>query len=86
MACGTPVIACNDSYVEMVEDAGLDPAALTWTAGDADALADRDETLFDYDEGAYRDLSTRGREVARERHDLGRLMDRLVDVFAEVSS
>jgi len=86
MACGTPVLSCNDSFVEMVEDAGLDPAALTWPADDADALADRVETLLDYDEETYRDLCSRSRAVARERHDLGRLMDRLVDVFAEVSS
>lgn len=85
MATETPVVSCNDSFADMVRDSSVDDAKLTFPPGDANALADRVETLLDLDEAAYRNLGSECREVARARHDVRALMETIADILARVA-
>lgn len=86
MACGTPVVSCNDSYVEMVRDTTLDTSVLAFSKCDTESLADRVETILDFDETRYRALCRDSREVAKQRHDVSTLMRRMATIFRHVAN
>lgn len=84
LACGTPVVSSNESYVGMIEDSGLDESLLTYPAGDTDALADRIERLLELSEDQYEQVCETGRDVVKSRHDVTGMMERITRVLAEV--
>lgn len=85
MACGTPAVSCNDSYVEMVRDVGLDASTLTFPEDDAASLADRIDAILDMDAEAYEALCRDSRVVARERHDITALMAEIVAICEQIA-
>lgn len=85
MACGTPTISSNDSYVAMVDDADIDRPLLTYPPGDSEALADRIEALLALNEGHYEVLCQECRHTVEEQHGVTALMESVSRVLANES-
>lgn len=81
MACGTPVISCNDSYCDMVEETPIDADLVTFPPGDAVALADRVEAILGMDEAEYRELQRQSRDAVKRRHALQKQIERIADAM-----
>lgn len=84
MACGTPVVSCNTSYRDLVQEAELD-RCLTFEDPDPAALVDRLRWVLDADDGTYANLSEKSRKTVRRRHSLEDQMARIADVLESVS-
>jgi glycosyltransferase involved in cell wall biosynthesis len=84
MACGTPVISCNTSYRDFVQEIELNER-LTFEKPDPTALADRLRWILDANDRTYAHLSEQSREAVRTRHSLENQMERIADVFESVS-
>lgn len=85
MACETPTISSNDSYVEFVNDTDLPAERLTFEAGSTAALADTVETILDLSESEYDELGRAGRTAVCDHHNVDALMENLISVFESVS-
>lgn len=80
-ACGTPVVSCNRSYREMIEESDVDPARVTFDPDAADGLAETIETILDASEDEYRDLCSSSRAVVERQHALDSQMGRIADLL-----
>lgn len=76
MACGLPTVVSHDCYLPLLGEAA---PRLHYRAGDATALADRLIALADTDPAARRELAEGPRSRVLAEHELGRLMDRILD-------
>jgi len=75
MSCGLPLISSSAGFRELLARSG---AELTFTHGDAAAMADRIERLLEMPHNDRRALGVRLRHLIEEHHDMSRLMDRIV--------
>ncbi len=75
MACGTPVLTCNESFERVLGE--LAPR-LMFPAGDVPALAARMDELLALDDAGRAELGERLRGTVLEHHDLDALVPRIV--------
>lgn len=84
MACETPTVSSNDSFVEFVSGTGLPADRLTYEAGSTEDLSDTVETLLDLRDDEYAELGRAGRTAVCDHHNVDALMENLVAVFDSV--
>ena len=84
MACGVPVLSCNDSYRDLVDNAGLN-ANLTFEQPVSAQLADRIRWILDADAETYNHISEQSREAVITRHSLKHQMERIANVLESVA-
>ena len=78
MACGRPVVTCNEAFGPLFEELGPRAPWLTFPPGDADALAERIEFLLRLGALDRSELSLRLRGIVERDHEVEQLMERLV--------
>lgn len=78
MACGRPVVTCNESFPPILAELGDDAADLVFPPGDAAALAQRVAALLGRDQASRDALGARLRALVRRDHEVDALMRRLV--------
>jgi glycosyltransferase involved in cell wall biosynthesis len=84
MACGRPVVTCNESFAPILAELGPRAAWLAFPPGDAGALADRIEHLLRLRDHERVELGERLRAIVQRDHEVDRLMSRLVAAMARV--
>jgi glycosyltransferase involved in cell wall biosynthesis len=77
MACGRPVLTCNDSFPRLFAELGETGAGLGFPPGDAAALAERVEGLLDAAPAERDALGERLRALVARDHEVDALMARL---------
>ena len=83
MACGRPVLSCNESFGPIFAELGARAAWCSFAKGNADELADRLEFLLRLQRLDRDELGTRLRAIVERDHEVDALMGRLV---AEMSA
>lgn len=80
MACGRPVLVSSDAYRD--EIAGFEDL-LAFRPGDAADLAAKLAVLLRADRGRLESIGRRLGERVRQRHDLDRLVERMMELFRD---
>ena len=80
MSCGVPLVSSSTGFRELLNETRPD---LIVPHGDADALADRLETLVKMPAEDRRSLGMSLRALVQQQHDLSRLMDRILVLGTE---
>lgn len=83
MACGRPVLTCNESFDSVFDALGPDAARLTFEKRDAGQLADRVEAFLTLAPAERDTLGGRLRALVERDHEVDRLMARLIDEMGE---
>ena len=83
MACGLPVLTCNESFVPLLRELGGEAEVLGFAAGDPHGLAQRSQTLLEMPAAERADLGVRLRAMVARDHEVDALMDRLVQEMGE---
>ena len=78
MACGRPVVTCNESFEPLFRELGSDAGRLAFEKREAGQLADRIEALLTSAPDERRTLGGRLRALVERDHEVDRLMARLV--------
>ncbi|MEM7306899.1 MAG: glycosyltransferase [Planctomycetota bacterium] len=78
MACGRPVVTCNESFAPIFAELGPRAEWLGFEPGNADQLADRIEFLLRLQQLDRSELALRMRAIVERDHEVDRLMARLV--------
>ena len=78
MACGRPVVTCNESFDAVFESLGDDAQRLCFEKREAGSLADRIEAFLLAAPNERRTLGGRLRALVERDHEVDRLMQRLV--------
>ncbi len=82
MACGKPVIVCNESFKG---DFGDYAKSLMFSEKDPADLARKITHLIQLDESSRNELYRAMRQIANKEHSVDSLMDKLIKVFADSS-
>lgn len=77
MACGRPVITCNESFPPILEPLGREAEWCTFAPGNAGELADRIEHWLRLRQDVRDSIGARLRELVVADHEVDRLMERL---------
>lgn len=80
MACGKPVIVCNESFKG---DFGDYAKSLMFSEKDPNDLARKITHLIQLDEPSRNELCRAMRQIAKKEHSVDSLMDKLIKVFAD---
>ncbi len=83
MACGKPVIVCNESFKG---DFGDYAKSLMFSEKDPNDLARKITHLIQLDEPSRNELCQAMRQIANKEHSVDSLMDKLIKVFADSRS
>jgi glycosyltransferase involved in cell wall biosynthesis len=75
-ACGLPVVACHSSFAPLLTDQA---ELLFCPGGDPNLLARRLLRLAEFNPQQRREIGLKLRDRVRKGHDLGRLMDKIID-------
>lgn len=78
MACGRPVVTCNESFPPLLAELGEDAARTSFEAGNAEQLAARMEGWLLLDQARRDELGARLRAIVARDHEVDALMGRLV--------
>jgi len=78
MACGRPVLTCNESFDGLFGEVAGDASCLTFTKRDAGELADKLEAFLVATPAERATLGERLRALVERDHEVDRLMARLV--------
>ena len=79
MACGRPVLTCNESFPPILRPLGAEADSLAFAPGDAGGLADALQALFERPPAAVAELGEKLRAIVRADHEVDGLMARLVE-------
>jgi len=85
MACGVPVLTCNESFVPLLKELGGQAPVLGFPAGDAHGFAQRAQTLLEMPAAEYEELGTHLRAIVARDHEVDTLMGRLVQEMGGAS-
>jgi len=80
MACGKPVIVCNESFKGAFGDYAK---SLMFSEKDPADLARKITHLIQLDEPSRNELCQTMRQIAKKEHSVDSLMDKLIKVFAD---
>lgn len=80
MACGKPVIVCNESFKGAFGDYA---ESLMFGERDPADLAEKITHLIQLDEPSRNELCQAMRQIAKKEHNVDSLMDKLIKVFAD---
>lgn len=79
LAGGCPFVSCNPAATGLVDELGADARHFAFAERSAEELAERIEGWIAMGEARRRDLASRARAIVVRDHEVGRLMQRLVD-------
>ena len=78
MACGLPVLTCNESFVPLLGELGGQAEAMGFRPGDVHGFAQRAQTLLELPGEERADLGADLRAMVARDHEVDALMERLV--------
>jgi len=78
MACGRPVLSCNEAIPPVLHGLGAEREQLRFSPGDAPELAERIEALLELGPSGRAALGRRLRGIVQQEHEVENLMTRLV--------
>ncbi len=81
MACGVPVLTCNESFGPLLAELGPDAETLVFPIGDAHGMAQRAYSLLGMEAGEREHLGASLRNLVVRDHEVDALMVRLVELM-----